>query len=131
LLLGLSVLAGCAPFSCRPSASAGIEAELLFGLSIAGGGTVSAAAFGRFVADEIAPRFPAGFTVLAGEGGWRGSSEGARLVVIAAPDVAATYDALNAVRAAYRARFRQQSVGLITVRSCADFGPGEGPGPSG
>ena len=101
-------------------------AELLFGLGIAGNPAVTPAAFDAFVAADIAPRFPDGMTVLPASGAWRAPdgqrvSEGSRMVVIVAPDDASTAERLHAIRAAYRARFAQKSVGLITIQSCASF----------
>jgi hypothetical protein len=122
LLLGL--LAGCvtAPSAppCRLSGASAVSVELLFGLSIPGGGTVSPDQFDAFLATEVAPRFP-GFTVLPAAGYWQGRPEGARVVMVAAPDDADTARKLDAVRAAYRTRFSQRSVGLITAQSCAAF----------
>jgi hypothetical protein len=102
-----------------------VQAELLFGLSMPGGGQVSPAQFDDFVATQLAPRF-AGLTVLPGYGSWRAPdgtlvAEGARMVIVAAPDTADTAAKLDAVRRAYKMRFNQRSVGLITVQSCAAF----------
>jgi hypothetical protein len=103
-----------------------VDAELLFGLSEPGGGSVSPAAFDDFVATELTSRFPAGLTVLPGFGRWRAPdgtmvAEGSRMVVVVAPDTPETAAKLDAVRHAYWVRFHQQAVGLITVQSCASF----------
>lgn len=118
-------LAGCAVQpgpTCRLSASRMLSAALFFGLS-SPAGPIDAASFARFAATEITPRFP-GYTIVAGKGVWMGAPEAEQTVLIAAPDDAATDSALSAIRAAYRRQFQQRSVGLITTRSCADFGPG-------
>ncbi len=128
----LLALAGCAVQpppggpACVTPAHASLTAELLFGLSIPGGGVVSPAQFDAFVAAEVTPRFPDGLTVLPGAGRWRAPdgtmvAEGARLVMIAAPDDVETAAKLADIRRAYRTQFHQQAVGLITVQSCASF----------
>jgi hypothetical protein len=112
--------------ACVAPANAVIDAQLMFGLSIPGGGTVSPAQFDAFVAGDLTRQFPDGLTVLPGYGQWRTPegrlvAEGARVVMVVAPDTADTAARLEAVRRAYRAQFRQRSVGLITVQSCASF----------
>ena len=112
--------------SCVAPASAMIDAQLLFGLSIPGGGVVSAAQFDEFVARELTPRFPAGLTILPGYGQWRTPegklvAEGARMVMVVAPDTSETAAQLDAARRVYRTQFHQRDVGLITVQSCASL----------
>ena len=125
-------LAGCAstphgpPPQCLPPANAQIQAELLFGLSMPAGGLITPSQFDVFVAAEIVPRFPDGLTVLPGAGRWRAPDgrmvvEGAKMVMVIAPDTQATAASLREIRQAYRTRFAQRSVGLITIGSCAAF----------
>lgn len=88
-------------------------------------GEVDDAAWQRFVADAVAPRFADGFTVLEARGQWRGLdgavvSERSRVLEIVAADDAAVRQGLIELVATYKARFRQQSV-LVTqvpVRAC-------------
>ena len=47
-------------------------AQLYFGRSMPGEGTVSDAEFKTFLDQEITPRFPDGLTVIDGGGQWRG-----------------------------------------------------------
>jgi hypothetical protein len=120
LLMGL-LLASCAP--CRESQLV----QLYFGRAIPGGGEVDETAWTSFVAAELGPRFPDGFTVLDATGQWRAPETGAitrertKLVEIAAPASAETARRIDAVRNAYRTRFAQRSVGLVTAPACADF----------
>jgi hypothetical protein len=120
LVLGL-FLTSCAP--CRDSQLA----QLYFGRSIPGGGEVDEAAWAAFLTAELGPRFPDGFTVLDATGQWRDPETGAlteertKLVEIAVPASAETARRLEEVRAAYRTRFAQRSVGLVTTPACADF----------
>jgi hypothetical protein len=116
------------PYQCvLPTEQRILVAELFFGRNVKGRGPVSDAEWARFAADTITPNFPDGFTVLDGYGQWRNPATGViardptKILLVAAkrgPDLA---DRLNAVMDAYKSRFRQQSVGIITRDSCAAF----------
>ncbi len=105
-----------------------LVAELFFGRDKGAGRGVSDAEWSDFLASVVTPSFPDGLTVFDGYGQWRnpatgviGRSPRVKIVLIAvkrAPDLAAR---LSAVIDAYKTRFRQQSVGLITRDSCAAF----------
>jgi hypothetical protein len=78
-----------------------------------------------FLAREVTPRFPDGFTVLDAQGQWRapGGSimrEGSHVLIIIVPDARAAAG-IEAVRAAYKTRFRQQSVLRTEAPLCAGF----------
>ena len=99
-----------------------VTAELFFGRAL-----VDDAAWRTFVADVVTPRFPDGFTALDGHGQWRQRATGRILaepstviVVVAAPGPA-TIDALEVIRAEYRHRFAQESVGRALSETCAEF----------
>ncbi|WP_157100661.1 DUF3574 domain-containing protein [Rhodoplanes sp. Z2-YC6860] len=97
-------------------------AELLFGRS-----HVSDAAWDRFLATEVTPRFPDGLTVYDARGQWRNpqtktiSRERSKVVMIAMPPADDSQARLSAIIEAYKTRFRQQSVGLIVRPSCVSF----------
>lgn len=104
-----------------------LVAELFFGRNIRGRGPVSGSEWAAFAADIVTPNFPDGFTVFDGEGQWRDPENGrvgrepTRILLVAArrsPHLAAR---LTAVIAAYKARFGQQSVGVVTRDTCAAF----------
>jgi len=104
-----------------------LVAELFFGRDVKGRGPVSDTEWSKFAADTITPNFPDGFTVFDGDGQWRNPTtsiiahDPTKILLVAAkrgPDLA---DRLNAVMEAYKLRFRQQSVGIITRDSCAAF----------
>ncbi len=103
-----------------------LSIQLLFGRAMPDGQSVTPDAWASFLADAVTPRFPDGLTVLDGNGQWqdpagRLSREPSTMVLIVtkpAPDLAAR---LEAVRQDYRARFHQQSVGLVVTPSCAAF----------
>lgn len=127
----LSALAssGCAslPLACIPPARPMVSAEILFGRNIGTTLGVSEAAFARFVAEEVTPRFPDGLTIVDARGQYRDAErsrlirEPSKIVLITFTDEPQKRAALDAVAEAYKARFRQRSV-LTTVRSvCATF----------
>lgn len=105
-----------------------LVAELFFGRDKAGRKMVSDAEWADFLAKAVTPNFPDGLTVFDGYGQWRNPATGAigrspsvKIVLIAAkrsPDLAGR---LSAVMEAYKTRFHQQSVGIITRDSCAAF----------
>jgi hypothetical protein len=107
---------------CSGAQKSWMVAELLFGRS-----RTSDAAWRRFLAREITPRFPDGLTVLDATGQWRapGSARIARerstVVMIAMPPNADNDERLQAIIEAYKHRFRQQSVGLIMRPACVSF----------
>ena len=101
-----------------------LRAELLFGLRRPDGRASSEAAWRRFLAARVTPRFPDGLTVLSANGQWRGADgrvlrEPSRVLVILTEASAGTLDALQAIRTEYRAAFGQESVGLVLSRACA------------
>ncbi|HVI30742.1 DUF3574 domain-containing protein [Phenylobacterium sp.] len=134
LLLALA-LSGCATVDRaeapqEPACPAGQEhlrtAQLFFGRSVGQTPTVSEAAFDQFVDQEITPRFPDGLTILDGGGQWRGSEnqlirEAAKVVLIVLPRKGDAPQKINAVRDAYKKRFSQETVLLITQAACVSF----------
>lgn len=96
---------------CRQQSS-----SLFFGMAIADQGRVEAADWERFVDEVIVPRFPDGFTLLAGQGAWRSSRTGAvvredsRILLVLHEGDGMSDQALDAIAADYKARFRQESV---------------------
>ena len=133
-LLPLVLLSACAypvatppPLAVCPAGTPSLTVQLLFGRTTNAGGTVTDAAWQAFLATTITPRFPDGLTVLAATGQWRDrntnrmSHEPATVVEIVTDASPATLAKLQAIRAAYRSAFRQDSVGLVLNESCASF----------
>ncbi len=132
-LLALLALCGCAssagyPQACLlPSQKPMVEAQLFFGRAVEGRGPVSDAEWSDFAASVVARNFPDGFTVSDGDGAWRDPKTGAvtheqtKILIVAAAATAPLASRLADVIAAYRARFHQQSVGVITRPVCAAF----------
>ncbi len=112
---------GCAA-GLRPVTTA----TLYFGRNAGSTEVVGDAQWQDFVSREIVPRFADGFTLSDAAGAWRGSDgrtqgERAKRLFIVLPGGAEDGDKLAAIREAYKARFRQQSVLLVEGRACAGF----------
>jgi hypothetical protein len=119
------LLTGCAgvdPRTCPAGLKPMTSAEFYFGLSIPGGGMVSENDWQRFVDEEVSPRFPDGLTINDAKGQWKDRSGIVRepskrlLVVVVGKPADATK--LEAIRAAYRTRFHQESVLLVETPVC-------------
>jgi hypothetical protein len=98
--------------------SGAIQTTLYFGMDMGGGKHVGEKQWRNFLADTVTPRFPDGFTVLAGSGQWRDpkdksgkiNSEATKIVIIIHADTPASAKAVAEVKSAYLKRFHQQSV---------------------
>jgi hypothetical protein len=129
LLSVLAALAGCASAPKAPVCPEGMRAmlsdTLYFGTARTGG-SVSDVEWDRFVRDEIAIRFPQGYTVQEAEGQWRnkdGSVEQEHshlLVVVHAKDPDAD-DAMNHIAETYKSLFGQQAVLRSRIDTCASL----------
>jgi hypothetical protein len=127
-MVAVLAVAGCATVEA-PSCPAGQEhirtAQLFLGGPYEG--PIGKPAVGEgdirtFVDQEITPRFPDGVTVLDGGGQWRGAEnrlirEAQKVVLIVLPQKRETEGRLDAVRAAYRTRFKHDTV-VITQDAC-------------
>ena len=102
-------------------------AELLFGRNIGDRVGVSEAAWARFVAREMTPRFPDGLTIVDATGQWRDRDSGkvvrepSKRVEIALPGNDDDAAKLDAIAAAYKSRFHQQAVGILMRPACVSF----------
>jgi hypothetical protein len=110
-----------------PSEKPMIEIQLFFGRDIPGGSEVSDAEWANFAATVITPAFPDGFSVTDAKGQWRDSATGktvrepSEIVMVVAPQSPALAPKIGKIADAYRARFHQQSVGIVTRPGCAAF----------
>jgi hypothetical protein len=116
------------PYTCLlPTENRMLVAELFFGRALRGRVSLGEAEWRAFAANSITPNFPDGFTVFDGDGQWRNPATGvitgepSKIVVIAIPRSPDLGRRLTAVIDAYKTRFGQQSVGIITRDSCAAF----------
>ena len=125
-------LAGCATTSstalrtCGAGQEARRTAQLFFGRNVGDKAGVGEADFRRFVDEELTPRFPDGLTVLDGGGQWRGEEnrmirEASEIVLIVLPKGRTSSSRIEAVRNAYKSRFHQESVLVVTQAACVSF----------
>ena len=111
--------------TCRPGMAQMARTELLLGTGRKGAAAVGEVEWQGFLESEVTPRFPDGLTVLTGYGQWRSGAgvekEGSRLLLIWAPRTAANEAKIEAIRNAYKARFKQESVLRVDGLSCVSF----------
>lgn len=135
VLLALCLLAGNpaplaaqdAGFACRAGQQSRLMAELTFGRDMGRHLGVSETAWRRFLDREVTPRFPDGLTVVSAAGQWRDRRTGrivrepSKLLLIVLSGRADDQARLDAVVAAYKRQFQQQSVGIIVQPACTAF----------
>ena len=125
VLLACATSAAAQGVECRLTQKPMVVADLLFGRNIGGRLGVTESRWAQFLAKEITPRFPDGLTVVDASGQWRDADknrivrERSKLVTIIMP--ADAQDKLDAIVAAYKHRFRQQSVGVVIRPACVSF----------
>jgi hypothetical protein len=114
-----------AGITCLPPSRAMARLELLFGTSRLHAAPVSGLDWQAFLDREVTPRFPAGLTVLRGSGQWRGSDgvarEQSKVLIIWYEPTGRTGADIEAIRAAYKQRFDQESVMRVDSDSCVSF----------
>ncbi len=111
---------------CPAPGKAMLRAELHFGRNIGGRLAVGDRQWQTFLRRELTARFPDGLSVLDAQGQWRDRSghivhEPSKIVIVVVPDDAAARVRLDAAAAAYKKRFRQESVAVLTRPVCAEF----------
>jgi hypothetical protein len=111
--------------TCPASATAMTRLELLFGRGKPDGSSVTDAEWKAFLDAEVTPLFPDGLTVLEGYGQWRDGdaikSEKSIMLVIWNPLGFGAEAKIEAIRAAYKTAFRQQSVMRVDGANCVSF----------
>lgn len=121
-LIAMPALAQQPP--CVPPLTPQLRIEMYFGMGVAGRRPVSDGEWARFVTHELTHRFP-GLTVLDARGAWRKGQhemrEHSKQVVVVTEDGPATRNAIAEVAEAYKERFHQSSVGIVTQAVCAAF----------
>lgn len=95
--------------------------ELLFGASHVGG-----VQWRTFLAQEVTPRFPEGLTAIEGYGQWKApngkiSAERSRILFLWHAPGAEADSKIDAIRGAYKKRFRQLSVMRVDSADCVSF----------
>lgn len=118
-------LAGCTsapkPQAC-PAGQAPLRTAQLF---LGAGATVTPGDrdLRRFVDQEITPRFPDGVTVVDGGGQWKGSGnrlirQAKKVVLVVLPAGGDSQGKVEAVRTAYRSKFRQDPPVVLPPPAC-------------
>lgn len=131
-LIGLTIsLAVAAPAmahtpSCPEGLDSFTEYRLFFGRNDHDREVVSDAAWRDFLATEITPRFPDGLTVMDAAGQWRDSAgalirERSKMVLILAVPGPDGSERIDAIIAAYKDRFDQESVLRVIGNACVAF----------
>ncbi len=122
-----SAVAQTTALSCHGTRQPKEIAELMFGRDIGNRVGVSESAWRQFVAREMTPRFPDGLTIMDATGQWRDRDNGrivrepSKHVEIVLPGNDDDEARLDAIVAAYKRQFRQQSVGVIVRPACVAF----------
>ena len=122
MIAGIATADAQPALQCSGAQKPWMVADLLFGRT-----HVSEASWARFLATEVTPRFPDGFTVIDANGQWRNpkgqkiSRERSKLLMIAMPPGADNDERLQKIIEVYKTRFKQQSVGLIIRPACVSF----------
>ena len=132
VLAALLVLtaAGCAgsgpALEPLPGTQALVRSELYFGRLKPDGGVVTDAEWRAFVAEQVVPRFPDGFTVLDALGQYRGRdgqiiAEPTKILLVVHEPDARPRASVQELRDVYRRLFQQESVLLIESPARAGF----------
>jgi hypothetical protein len=111
---------------CRAGSGHMERIELLFGMGRKGGGEIGEEEWRAFLDTEVTPRFSDGLTALTGYGQWRNASgaiakETSRVLLIWARPDAVNNQKIETIRAAWKARFSQESVMRVDETSCVSF----------
>ncbi len=121
-LVGFGGLSACEQDDVKPRTEATeqwVLDRLYFGRSMPEGGQVTQTDWDAFLAAVVTPRFPDGLTVWQAEGQWQEEAgqvirEGTFILEVVHPKGKADDDKLEAIIAAYKERFRQESVLRVT-----------------
>ncbi len=125
LIMTMSVLAQ--GIACSDPQRAMLEIDLMFGRNIGGELGVTEQQWADFVAGEITPRFPQGLSIDDAIGQWRDPDnntivkEPSKDVTIVVPQSEEVKGKIEAIVAAYKQRFQQQSVGVVMRPACVSF----------
>ncbi len=124
--LALSPLAVAPSRVCNQPSQIMSRLELLFGMKKPDGGEVAEEEWRTFLDAEVTPRFPDGLTVLTGYGQWRNQSgvvgkETSRVLLIWLKSNPENNAKIEAIRTAWKSRYKQESVMRIDDTSCVSF----------
>jgi len=101
--------------------------QLFLGQNVRGQRSLSQREWNLFLRQSVTPRFPSGFTVYDADGQWmtpltgRIGREKTKVIVIAMQNTPTARNRIENLVAAYRNRFHQKSVGILTGVGCGAF----------
>jgi hypothetical protein len=135
MVAAVVVIAGCAGRaspsttpspSCAIGDTALVRDVLYFGRNRPGGGVVTDEEWQTFLDQVLTPRFPAGLTVVAATGQWKGKSglveqERSEVVTVFHSADEAARGAVTEVVVEYKRRFRQEAVLRERMPTCVRF----------
>ncbi len=112
--------------SCAIGDTALVRDVLYFGRNRPGGGAVTDEEWQAFLDQVLTPRFPAGLTVVAATGQWKGKSglveqERSEVVTVFHSGDEAARRAVMKVVVEYKRRFQQEAVLRERMPTCARF----------
>jgi hypothetical protein len=129
-ILLLAALLLAMPAEAQTACPAGqkpmLTVRLYFGM-LQNGKLIPDSAWEDFLGRSVTPRLPGDYTVIGAMGRWRNpltqvtGREPAHIIEVDAPDTRDLRDKADAIRKDYAARFRQQSVGIVTLPACGAF----------
>ena len=121
-----AVLSACAAMpgaGCAAGQQAAVTDQLYFGTGRPHGADVTPQEWAGFVSEEIAPRFPQGFSLLEAQGQWRNADgsvahEQTHVLQLVHPDDAASAQAVTQIAERYKSRFEQEAVLRVRTAAC-------------
>lgn len=122
------ITTGCASIS-EPTCGAGAENavnELLYFGTAKPNGVVTLDDWARFLNNSVTPRFPKGLTAWQASGQWQGADgaivrEASYVLNLLHPDDEHSENAIRAITAEYKSRFRQEAVLRVKSYACVSF----------
>lgn len=111
---------------CAAPARLMARVQLFFGTTLADGQALADAEWLKFVDEQVTPRFPEGLTELSGRGQWRRpdgviSREPSRVLLLWYSPAKNREADIEAVREAYKSRYKQLSVMRVDGVDCVSF----------
>ena len=113
--------------TCPPPHKAMMDVDLLFGRNVGDKLVVTEKDWAAFLAREVTPRFPDGLTVFDTSGQMRSKKtkavmqEPGKIVRIIMGSDPQAQGKIDAIVAAYKTQFRQESVGVVMRPACVSF----------
>lgn len=129
IALTMLALAGCAAAperTCGPGEQAVMLDQLYFGTGRPHGADVTPQEWSAFVAAQITPRFPLGFSLQEAQGQWRNADgstahELSHVLLLAHPDDDVSDRALHDIAVRYKQQFEQEAVLHLRSAACMEL----------